>query len=179
MLIAGPQARGFASLNPGFLLCKMRMISPTYQGWIRDSVYRTTAIIHLLTSITRAVARSTEMSWVQARRTGTGCSVWAEQALQRGEQGQGPSFSTSLHAVSTVHLPHTLRCANITIIKHEECEKAYPGNITDTMVCASVREEGKDSCQVRGQGQGLQPLPRSHLLPQPSLHLQPQPYSQP
>uniref|UniRef100_U6CY61 Kallikrein 11 isoform 3 n=1 Tax=Neovison vison TaxID=452646 RepID=U6CY61_NEOVI len=87
------------------------------------------------------------MSWVQARRTGTGCSVWAEQALQRGEQGQGPSFSTSLHAVSTVHLPHTLRCANITIIKHEECEKAYPGNITDTMVCASVREEGKDSCQ--------------------------------
>ncbi|XP_059007110.1 kallikrein-11 isoform X1 [Mustela lutreola] len=46
-----------------------------------------------------------------------------------------------------LHLPHTLRCANITIIKHEECEKAYPGNITDTMVCASVREEGKDSCQ--------------------------------
>uniref|UniRef100_A0A452TZF8 Kallikrein related peptidase 11 n=1 Tax=Ursus maritimus TaxID=29073 RepID=A0A452TZF8_URSMA len=46
-----------------------------------------------------------------------------------------------------LHLPHTLRCANITIIKHEECETAYPGNITDTMVCASVREEGKDSCQ--------------------------------
>ncbi|GAB5581710.1 kallikrein-8 isoform X1 [Prionailurus iriomotensis] len=48
---------------------------------------------------------------------------------------------------SRLHLPHTLRCANITIIKHEECENAYPGNITDTMVCASVREEGKDSCQ--------------------------------
>nr|XP_035959891.1 kallikrein-11 isoform X1 [Halichoerus grypus] len=46
-----------------------------------------------------------------------------------------------------LHLPYTLRCANITIIKHEECEKAYPSNITDTMVCASVREEGKDSCQ--------------------------------
>uniref|UniRef100_A0A9L0JQP5 Kallikrein related peptidase 11 n=1 Tax=Equus asinus TaxID=9793 RepID=A0A9L0JQP5_EQUAS len=46
-----------------------------------------------------------------------------------------------------LHLPHTLRCANITIIEHKECEKAYPGDITDTMVCASVQEEGKDSCQ--------------------------------
>uniref|UniRef100_A0A452TZR2 Kallikrein related peptidase 11 n=1 Tax=Ursus maritimus TaxID=29073 RepID=A0A452TZR2_URSMA len=64
-----------------------------------------------------------------------------------------------------LHLPHTLRCANITIIKHEECETAYPGNITDTMVCASVREEGKDSCQVRGQGLGFQPHPHSRLLP--------------
>ncbi|XP_011381217.2 kallikrein-11-like, partial [Pteropus vampyrus] len=48
---------------------------------------------------------------------------------------------------SCVHLPHTLRCANITIIDHEQCEDAYPGNITDTMVCASVKKEGKDSCQ--------------------------------
>ncbi|XP_036129982.1 kallikrein-11-like isoform X1 [Molossus molossus] len=46
-----------------------------------------------------------------------------------------------------LRLPHTLRCANISIIDHQECENAYPGNITDTMVCASVREEGKDSCQ--------------------------------
>ncbi|XP_006897350.1 PREDICTED: kallikrein-11 isoform X3 [Elephantulus edwardii] len=46
-----------------------------------------------------------------------------------------------------LHLPHSLRCANITIIDHKECEEAYPGNITDTMVCASVRKEGKDSCQ--------------------------------
>ncbi|XP_040314086.1 kallikrein-11 isoform X1 [Herpailurus yagouaroundi] len=72
-----------------------------------------------------------------------------------------------------LHLPHTLRCANITIIKHEECEDAYPGNITDTMVCASVREEGKDSCQVRGQGLGLQPHPRAHLPPHLPLQLHP------
>uniref|UniRef100_A0A8C6DP06 Kallikrein related peptidase 11 n=1 Tax=Moschus moschiferus TaxID=68415 RepID=A0A8C6DP06_MOSMO len=52
-----------------------------------------------------------------------------------------------MFALVTVHLPRTLRCANITIIKHGECEDAYPGNITDTMVCASVRKEGKDSCQ--------------------------------
>ncbi|PNJ41805.1 KLK11 isoform 6, partial [Pongo abelii] len=46
-----------------------------------------------------------------------------------------------------LRLPHTLRCANITIIEHQKCENAYPGNITDTMVCASVQEGGKDSCQ--------------------------------
>ncbi|KFO26162.1 Kallikrein-11 [Fukomys damarensis] len=46
-----------------------------------------------------------------------------------------------------LRLPNTLRCANISIIRHGECERAYPGNITDTMVCASVRKEGKDSCQ--------------------------------
>uniref|UniRef100_A0A8D2E1R2 Kallikrein related peptidase 11 n=1 Tax=Sciurus vulgaris TaxID=55149 RepID=A0A8D2E1R2_SCIVU len=46
-----------------------------------------------------------------------------------------------------LHLPHTLRCANISIIGHQECESAYPGNITDTMLCASVGKEGKDSCQ--------------------------------
>nr|XP_023399086.1 kallikrein-11 isoform X2 [Loxodonta africana] len=62
-----------------------------------------------------------------------------------------------------LHLPHTLRCANITIIEHKECEDAYPGNITDTMVCASVRKEGKDSCQVRGQGLDLQLHSYLHL----------------
>ncbi|KAM5134038.1 kallikrein-11-like [Callospermophilus lateralis] len=46
-----------------------------------------------------------------------------------------------------LRLPHTLRCANISIIEHQECESAYPGNITDTMLCASVKKEGKDSCQ--------------------------------
>ncbi|XP_055093442.1 kallikrein-11 isoform X1 [Symphalangus syndactylus] len=46
-----------------------------------------------------------------------------------------------------LRLPHTLRCANITIIEHQKCENAYPGNITDTMVCASVQKGDKDSCQ--------------------------------
>ncbi|ERE70181.1 kallikrein-11-like protein [Cricetulus griseus] len=46
-----------------------------------------------------------------------------------------------------LRLPHSLRCANVSIIEHKECENAYPGNITETMLCASVRKEGKDSCQ--------------------------------
>ena len=89
------------------------------------------------------------------QRKGLGSLLGLEAAPQRGEGDQGFSFSLPPHVVSTVHLPHTLRCANITIIKHRECEDAYPGNITDTMVCASVRKEGKDSCQVRGQGLSL------------------------
>ncbi|XP_034495064.1 kallikrein-11 isoform X2 [Ailuropoda melanoleuca] len=58
-----------------------------------------------------------------------------------------------------LHLPHTLRCANITIIKHEECETAYPGNVTDTMgdsggplVCdgslQGIISWGQDPCAV-------------------------------
>ncbi|XP_059988017.1 kallikrein-11-like [Lagenorhynchus albirostris] len=39
------------------------------------------------------------------------------------------------------------RCTNMTIIEHKEYEDAYPGDITDTMGCTSVREEGKESCQ--------------------------------
>ncbi|XP_041601250.1 kallikrein-11-like isoform X2 [Vulpes lagopus] len=58
-----------------------------------------------------------------------------------------------------LQLPHTLRCANITIINHEECEKAYPGNITNTMgdsggplVCdgslQGIISWGQDPCAV-------------------------------
>ncbi|XP_055002062.1 kallikrein-11 [Sorex araneus] len=79
--------------------------------------------------ITRAVRPLTLSSRCVA--AGTRCLI----------SGWGTTSSPQLH------LPHTLRCANITIIEHKECENAYPGNITDTMVCASVREEGKDSCQ--------------------------------
>ena len=89
------------------------------------------------------------------QRKGLGSLLGLEAAPQSGEGDEGFSFSPSLMSLSIVHLPRTLRCANVTIIKHGECEDAYPGNITDTMVCASVRKEGKDSCQVRGQGLGL------------------------
>ncbi|XP_058136695.1 kallikrein-11 [Dasypus novemcinctus] len=64
-------------------------------------------------------------------RAGTRCLI----------SGWGTTTSPQLH------LPHALRCAVITIIRQKECEDAYPNNITETMVCASVQEAGKDSCQ--------------------------------
>ncbi|XP_027716765.1 kallikrein-11 isoform X1 [Vombatus ursinus] len=75
---------------------------------------------------------------VQPLRLTDHCATAGSQCLI---SGWGTTTSPQLT------LPQTLRCANITIIDHRECEGAYPGNITDTMVCASVKEAGKDSCQ--------------------------------
>ncbi|KAK1329883.1 hypothetical protein QTO34_010066 [Cnephaeus nilssonii] len=78
--------------------------------------------------------------------------TWAVRPLKLSSRCVAPGTRCLISGWGTtsspqLHLPHTLRCANITIIDHKECENAYPGNITDSMVCASVREEGKDSCQ--------------------------------
>ncbi|XP_055991529.1 kallikrein-6 [Sorex fumeus] len=43
--------------------------------------------------------------------------------------------------------PNTLQCAYIHLVPHEECERAYPGQITDNMLCAGDKMLGKDSCQ--------------------------------
>lgn len=62
-------------------------------------------------------------SWVQ--RKGLGSLLGLEAAPQSGEGDEG-SHSLRPSVVSTVHLPRSLRCANVTIIKHGECEDAYP-----------------------------------------------------
>lgn len=36
---------------------------------------------------------------------------------------------------------------DVPIQTQAQCEKAYPGQITDTMICAGLDEGGKDSCQ--------------------------------
>ncbi|KAE8289034.1 Trypsin-1 [Larimichthys crocea] len=40
-----------------------------------------------------------------------------------------------------------LQCVNIPILSEEDCDKAYPGMITESMFCAGYLEGGKDSCQ--------------------------------
>ncbi|KAL2084245.1 hypothetical protein ACEWY4_019763 [Coilia grayii] len=40
-----------------------------------------------------------------------------------------------------------LQCLQIPILSDRDCDKAYPGMITDTMFCAGYMEGGKDSCQ--------------------------------
>ncbi|XP_043755901.1 kallikrein-8 isoform X2 [Cervus elaphus] len=44
------------------------------------------------------------------------------------------------------NFPDTLNCAEVKIIPQEQCEKAYPGKVTDSMVCASD-SSGADTCQ--------------------------------
>ncbi|XP_045712286.1 kallikrein-11 isoform X1 [Phyllostomus hastatus] len=78
--------------------------------------------------------------------------TWAVRPLTLSSHCVSPGTSCLISGWGStsspqLHLPHTLRCANITIIDHKDCENAYPGNITNTMVCAGVRQSGKDSCQ--------------------------------
>ncbi|XP_039974435.1 trypsin-2-like isoform X2 [Xiphias gladius] len=46
-----------------------------------------------------------------------------------------------------VHLNSTLKCVEVPILSKEDCERSYPGKITDHMVCAGYLEGGKDACQ--------------------------------
>ncbi|KAG8521477.1 LOW QUALITY PROTEIN: Kallikrein-5 [Galemys pyrenaicus] len=104
---------------------------------------------------------------------GTTSSPQCRGSLGNGA-GPGRAGVVPTRCPPAVHLPHALRCANITIIEHKECEDAYPGNVTDTMVCASVREEGKDSCQASSPGARTPVLsPKSRVFTQrpPQLHL--------
>uniref|UniRef100_A0A8C9MBG9 Kallikrein related peptidase 9 n=1 Tax=Panthera tigris altaica TaxID=74533 RepID=A0A8C9MBG9_PANTA len=43
--------------------------------------------------------------------------------------------------------PLTLQCANISILEHKLCHRAYPGHISDSMLCAGLWEGGRGSCQ--------------------------------
>uniref|UniRef100_A0A6I8PE47 Kallikrein related peptidase 5 n=1 Tax=Ornithorhynchus anatinus TaxID=9258 RepID=A0A6I8PE47_ORNAN len=45
-----------------------------------------------------------------------------------------------------VNYPKALQCVNLTILSEQACQAAYPGEITDSMLCAGDRA-GKDSCQ--------------------------------
>lgn len=44
--------------------------------------------------------------------------------------------------------PDTIQCADVQLVSRKECERAYPGKITQNMVCAGDKKEGNDSCQV-------------------------------
>lgn len=46
-------------------------------------------------------------------------------------------------------LPERLLAVNVPIYDHDECHKAYKNyaKITETMICAGLKEGGKDSCQ--------------------------------
>uniref|UniRef100_A0A8C0AE48 Kallikrein related peptidase 8 n=1 Tax=Bos mutus grunniens TaxID=30521 RepID=A0A8C0AE48_BOSMU len=50
--------------------------------------------------------------------------------------------------------PDTLNCAEVKIIPQDQCEKAYPGQVTDSMVCAGD-SSGADTCQVSAFGNSL------------------------
>uniref|UniRef100_A0A8D2KWS2 Peptidase S1 domain-containing protein n=1 Tax=Varanus komodoensis TaxID=61221 RepID=A0A8D2KWS2_VARKO len=46
-----------------------------------------------------------------------------------------------------VYWPKVLQCVKVPILTDAECKKAYPGNISDNMICLGYIEGGKDACQ--------------------------------
>nr|XP_045235571.1 kallikrein-8 isoform X1 [Macaca fascicularis]XP_045235573.1 kallikrein-8 isoform X1 [Macaca fascicularis]XP_045235574.1 kallikrein-8 isoform X1 [Macaca fascicularis] len=50
------------------------------------------------------------------------------------------------HARKSKNFPDTLNCAEVKIFPQKKCEDAYPGQITDGMVCAGS-SKGADTCQ--------------------------------
>ncbi|KAM6139877.1 LOW QUALITY PROTEIN: trypsin I-P1-like [Pterocles gutturalis] len=59
--------------------------------------------------------------------------------------------------------PDTLQCLKAPVLTSSECTRAYPGKITNNMICVGFLEGGKDSCQgdsggpvvCNGQLQGI------------------------
>lgn len=45
-------------------------------------------------------------------------------------------------------MPRQLICAYVDIIPDDVCRRAYPGRVTPNMLCAGVRNQRVDSCQV-------------------------------
>ncbi|NWW98810.1 TRY1 protein, partial [Caloenas nicobarica] len=59
--------------------------------------------------------------------------------------------------------PDDLQCLNAPVLSSSQCSGAYPGEITNNMICVGFLEGGKDSCQgdsggpvvCNGQLQGI------------------------
>ncbi len=44
-------------------------------------------------------------------------------------------------------LPDALQKVDVPLVSKDDCDKSYPGRITDRMLCAGLSAGGKDSCQ--------------------------------
>ncbi|XP_077777825.1 trypsin I-P38-like [Podarcis muralis] len=84
----------------------------------------------------------------------TSCVTTGTQCLISG-WGNTRSSGTSY--------PDLLQCLNAPVLSSSQCTKAYPGQITQNMMCLGFLEGGKDSCQgdsggpvvCNGQLQGI------------------------
>ncbi|MBN3304501.1 TRYP protein, partial [Amia calva] len=48
--------------------------------------------------------------------------------------------------IDGVYMPILLQCLDLPVLSDAECQAAYPGMITSTMLCAGFLEGGKDAC---------------------------------
>lgn len=66
-----------------------------------------------------------------------------------GKMWEGWVLKWASPSLSSGVFPNTIQCADVYLVPREDCERAYPGQITQNMVCAGDEKYGKDSCQVR------------------------------
>lgn len=78
-----------------------------------------------------------DLYWVSLRRGM--CPFWGDEGRFGG--------SCSIHLPSPDHLSDRLQCLNLSIVSNATCRAAFPGRITDNMVCAGGIA-GEDACQV-------------------------------
>uniref|UniRef100_A0A3Q3WUN4 Peptidase S1 domain-containing protein n=1 Tax=Mola mola TaxID=94237 RepID=A0A3Q3WUN4_MOLML len=57
------------------------------------------------------------------------------------------SWVTGWGVTENVYNPDILQEVEVPVVGNNECECAYPSGITDNMICAGLRQGGKDSCQ--------------------------------
>ncbi|XP_078511802.1 trypsin-like [Lissotriton helveticus] len=83
-------------------------------------------------------APATFSSRIQAVALPTSCATARTECLI---SGWGNTLS------SGSKYPDVLQCLMAPILTDEECDNAYPFQITENMICAGFLEGGKDSCQ--------------------------------
>lgn len=71
--------------------------------------------------------------------------------------GSEMSSTVSLYFLIGLY-PDDLQCLDAPVLTSSQCSQAYPGEITNNMICVGFLEGGKDSCQVK-----LRPL-LSHVF---------------
>ncbi|CAH2322606.1 cationic trypsin [Pelobates cultripes] len=77
-------------------------------------------------------------SRVQQIRLPTACAPAGTQCLISG-WGNTLSYGSNY--------PDLLQCLDAPILTDQQCREAYPGQITQNMICVGYLEGGKDSCQ--------------------------------
>ncbi|KAM4636457.1 trypsin isoform 6-T6 [Discoglossus pictus] len=77
-------------------------------------------------------------AYVQAVALPSGCAAAGTSCLI---SGWGNTLS------SGSNYPALLQCLSAPILTGAQCNNAYPGEITDNMICVGYLEGGKDSCQ--------------------------------
>uniref|UniRef100_A0A8C6XT02 Peptidase S1 domain-containing protein n=1 Tax=Naja naja TaxID=35670 RepID=A0A8C6XT02_NAJNA len=104
------------------------IVHPDYNSWLLDNDIM---LINLEYPVTIDASVSPIALSNGCPDVGTNCLI----------SGWGNTLSNG------VNYPDLLQCLNAPILSDEECNAAYPGQITPNMVCVGYLEGGKDSCQ--------------------------------